>query len=102
MEQNPAVPRGVMAASLPPAIIASASPRWISRKESPTAWALVVQAVAVAEFGPLAPVRMETQPEARFTIADGMKKGLTRRGPPFTRSVCASSMVRKPPIPLPM
>ena len=31
MEQNPAVPRGVIAASLPPAIITSASPRWISR-----------------------------------------------------------------------
>ena len=55
MEQNPPTPRGVMAASLPPAIITSASPRWMSRKESPIAWALVVQAVQVAEFGPLAP-----------------------------------------------
>ena len=30
------------------------------RKESPIEWALVVQAVAEAEFGPLAPVRIET------------------------------------------
>ena len=51
---------GVMQASVPPQIMASASPRWISRNESPMEWALVVQAVAVAELGPLAPVRMET------------------------------------------
>jgi hypothetical protein len=51
---------GVMGASDPPQIIASASPCWMIRKESPIAWALVVQAVAVAEFGPLAPVRIET------------------------------------------
>ena len=103
MEQNPPTPSGVMAASLPPAIMASASPRWMSRKESPTAWALVVQAVQVAELGPLAPVRIETQPEARFTMAEGMKKGLTLRGPPLhAASVCSRSMVANPPMPLPM
>ena len=81
MAAKPPTPRGVMAASLPPAIIASASPRWMRRKESPIAWALVVQAVQVAELGPLAPVRIETQPEARLTMAAGMKKGLIFRGP---------------------
>ena len=60
MAANPPMPMGVMQASVPPQIMASASPRWISRKESPMEWALVVQAVAVAEFGPLAPLRMET------------------------------------------
>ncbi len=60
MAANPPIPMGVMQASVPPQIMASASPRWISRKESPMECALVVQAVAVAEFGPLAPVRMET------------------------------------------
>ena len=80
----------------------SASPRWISRKESPSAWAPLVQAVAVAEFGPLAPARIETQPEARLTIAEGMKNGLTRRGPPFISSVCSRSIVANPPMPLPM
>ena len=35
----------------------------------------------MAEFGPLAPVRIETQPEARLTIAAGMKNGLILRGP---------------------
>ena len=66
---------------MPPAIIASASPCWMSRKESPTAWAPLAQAVAVAEFGPLAPVRIETQPAARLTITAGMKNGLIFRGP---------------------
>ena len=41
----------------------------------------------MAEFGPLAPVRIETQPEARLTIAAGMKNGLIRRGPPFSSVV---------------
>ena len=45
----------VTAASAPPAIIASASPCRIMRTESPMELALVAQAVAVAEIGPLAP-----------------------------------------------
>ena len=40
---------GVMAASEPPQIMMSVSPRWIILKLSPTAWALAEQAVAVAE-----------------------------------------------------
>ena len=60
MAANPPMPMGVMAASAPPQIMASASPRWMMRNESPMACALVVQAVAAAELGPLAPVRMET------------------------------------------
>ncbi len=60
MAANPPMPIGVMQASVPPQIMASASPRWIIRNESPIEWALVVQAVAVAEFGPLAPLRIET------------------------------------------
>ena len=72
------------------------------RNESPTAWAPVVQAVQVAELGPLAPVRIETQPEARLTMAAGMKNGLILRGPPFRSASCSRSMVAKPPMPLPM
>ncbi len=60
MAANPPIPMGVMHASAPPQIITSASLRWIILNESPMECALVVQAVAVAEFGPLAPVRMET------------------------------------------
>ena len=43
----------------------------------------MVQAVAVAEFGPFAPVRIETQPEARLMIVAGMKNGEMRPGPFF-------------------
>jgi hypothetical protein len=82
--------------------MASASPRWMSRYESPTACAEVVQAVQVAELGPLAPERMEIQPEARLTIAAGMKKGEMREGPRSIRMVCSRSMVANPPMPLPM
>ncbi len=46
--------------------------------ESPTQCALVVQAVAVAEFGPLAPVRMEMNPDARLMMVAGMKNGEIR------------------------
>ena len=71
---------GVTAASAPPQIITSASSRWMMRKESPMVCALVVQAVAVAEFGPFAPVRIDTQPEARLTMVAGMKNGEMRPG----------------------
>jgi hypothetical protein len=64
----------------------SASPRWIILNESPMECALDVQAVAVAEFGPFAPVRMETYPEARLMMVAGMKNGEMRLGP-FSSSV---------------
>ena len=57
---KPATLIGVIADSAPPQIIASASPRWMILKLSPMAWAPAEQAVAVAEFGPFAPVRIET------------------------------------------
>jgi hypothetical protein len=60
-----------MAASEPPAIIASASPRRMISKESPIAWADAVLAVQVARVGPLAPNRIETCPAASVMIADG-------------------------------
>ena len=60
---------GVMAASVPPAIIASASPRWMMRKASPMEWAEEVAAVAVASLGPRAWYLMETWPAAR--VDDG-------------------------------
>ena len=91
-----------MTASEPPAIIASASPRRMAFAASPIAWADVAQAVAVAEFGPFAPVWIETRPEHMFTMRPGMKNGLIRRGP-FSRTIlCVSSMSGSPPIPEPM
>ncbi len=49
---NPPTASGVITDSVPPAIAASASPYWIMRYASPTAWAPVVQAVAVERLGP--------------------------------------------------
>src|ERR1051326_7356654 len=50
-------------------------------RASPIECALVVQAVAVASFGPLAFHRMLTCPAARFTIAAGIKNGEIFLGP---------------------
>ena len=66
------------------------------------ACALVVQAVAVAEFGPLAPMRMETYPLARLMMVAGMKNGEIRPGPFSSRILCSRSMTSNPPMPLPM
>src|SRR5688572_14474388 len=78
---NPAMPIRQIAASAPPATITSASPSLISRVASPMACAPVAQAVTTEWFGPLKPYLIETWPEARLIKADGMKNGLTRRGP---------------------
>ena len=85
---NPPTANGVMAASAAPQIMASASPRWMMRKESPMACAPEEQAVQVAVLGPLAPWRMETCPAARLMMQEGMKNGEIRRGPPCISSVC--------------
>ena len=55
MAQKPATASGVITASVPPAIIASASSDWINRKASPMACRPVVQAVAGEVLGPRAP-----------------------------------------------
>ncbi len=57
------------------------------------------QAVQVAEFGPLAPKRIETWPAARLMMADGMKNGEIFRGPPSSSALCSRSMVVNPPMP---
>src|ERR1035441_7965215 len=87
--EKPPTASVVMTASEPPAIIASASPRRMTFAASPIAWADVAQAVAVAEFGPFAPVWIETRPEHMFTMRPGMKNGLIRRGP-FSRTILRS------------
>ena len=73
---------GVMAASEPPAIMTSASPRRMISNDSPMACADAEHAVHVARFGPLAPNRIETWPDARLMMAEGMKNGEIFRGPP--------------------
>ena len=66
---------GMMIASDPPAIMTSASPRWMIFIASPIAWLPVAHAVTIDEFGPLAPKRIEISPEAMFTMSIGMKNG---------------------------
>jgi hypothetical protein len=91
-----------MGASAPPAIIASASPRWISRNASPIECVPVAQAVTTHELGPRAPKRIETTPDAMFVIMPGMKNGETRLAP-RSRSVAAfSSIACSPPMPEPI
>ena len=51
---------------------------------------------------PLAPVRIDTCPEARLTMVAGMKKGEIRPGPFSSRLRCSRSITSKPPMPLPM
>ena len=84
--ENPPTARGVITASVPPAIAASASPYWIIRNASPTAWAPVVQAVDVQRFGPLRPYLIEMLPPASFVMSPVMKNGEMTRGlpPPST------------------
>src|SRR3954467_1764059 len=96
---KPPMPIGVIAASDPPAIITSAAPRRMISKASPSACAAAAQAVQVAEFGPLAPKRIDTWPAARLMMADGMKNGEILRGPPSSSALCSRSMVVTPPIP---
>ena len=102
MAAKPPTESGVMAPSVPPAIMASASPRWMVRKASPMACAELVQAVAVASLGPLAPYLMLTWPAARLMMVAGMKNGEILRGPPFISAVCSRSMTSNPPMPEPM
>src|SRR6266852_8495783 len=99
IEANPPMPIGVIVASVPPQIIISAAPRSIILKESPMACAEAEHAVAVAEFGPRAPYRIEICPEAKLTIADGIKNGEILPGPPFSSFPCSRSMMSNPPIP---
>ena len=54
----------VMPASVPPAIIISASPRRMISQASPRAWPPVAQADETEKFGPVIPNEMATWPAA--------------------------------------
>ena len=91
-----------MIASAPPAIMTSASPRWMILNASPMAWLPVAHAVTTEEFGPLAPKRIEISPEAMLTISIGMKNGRDPVGPLLDEHlVCHSRSVVMPPMPEP-
>jgi len=62
----------------------------------------VVQAVTIARFGPLRPNMIDRLPEIILMIVLGMKNGEILRGPPFSTSLCVSSIIGRPPMPEPM
>jgi hypothetical protein len=99
--EKPPMPRGAMAASDPPASMASVSPTRIDFHASPMAWAEVEQAETGDQLGPLAPYLMLIRPGAMLMIIWRMKKGDSRSNP-FSRPLrCCSSSEVSPPIPLP-
>ncbi len=55
MALNPPTPSGQMQDSVPPAIMASASPRSMVLNASPMEWVPVAHAVTTQMLGPLAP-----------------------------------------------
>ena len=73
---KPAIAMGMIEASQPPDIMASACPYLIALKASPSALVEVAQAVTVGRFGPCALKRMATLPDAILDIIMGIKTGL--------------------------
>ena len=102
MAQNPAMPTGTMQASLPPVSMTSASPNLMMRQASPMQWLAVAQAVTMAMFGPRRPCSIEMKPLAILLIIIGIMKGDVRSGPFSAIFVTWSSMVCRPPTPLPI
>src|SRR5438067_3294949 len=101
MLMKPATITGTIAASVPPAIMASASPRRTVSNASPMAWPPVAQADTTAMFGPIAPRMIARMPLAESVRKWGRKNGLTRSGPLSTRIRSCSSRRWTPPPPEP-
>ena len=76
----------MIAASLPPAIMTSASPRRMACAASPSACVAVAQAETTPKFGPRAPSSIATSPEHMLPISEGMVNGETLRGPRSART----------------
>ena len=72
---NPPIVTASTHASVPPASIKSASPRWIDRNASPTACAPAAHAVAVVRFGPRKSCAIDTCPAAALHKTRGTKNG---------------------------
>jgi hypothetical protein len=66
---------GVTTASAPPAIITSASPRWMARAASPSEWPLVAQAEATLMLDPRKSNSMATWPARMLGAVCKMKNG---------------------------
>ena len=100
--QKPPSVSGWMAASLPPAMMASALEYFIARYASPTVLVLVAQAETGARQGPLAPVLMAVLPAPRLEISIGTKSGEIRLAPSSLHTRVWSMKVLRPPMQEPM
>ena len=99
---KPAIPSGVIADSVPPATITSASPYWIERNASPIEFVPVAQAVTTLMDLPFKPYCIATLPTAMLLIIIGTSSGFTRFGPFSSIFLCSRSIACKLPIPEPM
>jgi len=97
---NPAIPKGITAASLPPAIITSKYPSLIALKASPILFAALAHAVTLLIATPLNPYSIAMFPAARLIIDAGIKNGLNLSYPLSLALSSCSAMVLSPPIPL--
>ena len=98
---NPAIPIGVIAASVPPDITISWYPFFIILKLSPIQCVPDAQAVTIEIDSPFAPNSIATFPAAILAIFIGINIGLTLSGPFSWIFVISFSIVSNPPIPEP-
>ena len=101
MLAKPPSPRGVTAASEPPAMMASACPYLMARKASPTAWVLVEHAETTGKQGPWALKRMAMLPAPMLLMSMGMKWGEMRDTPSSIIVLVCWTKVCMPPMPDP-
>ena len=85
MALKPAIPTGVMPASVPPAKTTSARPSRIMSVASPIAMFDAAQAVHWDASGPRLPSSIETQAAPMFGMICGIANGFTRSGPRSSR-----------------
>ena len=81
MALNPAIPTGVIPASVPPANTTSARPSRIMSAASPIAMFEAAHAVHCEDSGPRVPSSIETQAAPMFGMICGIENGFTRSGP---------------------
>ena len=90
-----------MPASAPPVIITSAAPLRMTSAASPTDCVDAAHAVVIVLLGPSAPKWRLTFAPAILGRIIGKKNGDIRIPPRSTRTRMLSSIVGKPPLPLP-
>ena len=96
------MPSALTVASVPPAIITSASPYSINRPASPMQWFDDEHADTIARLGPWNPYWIDASPATMLTIVPGTKNGVILRQPPASNATFVSSISGRPPMPDPM